>query len=278
MEIKRSLLAMGLGFFAASGLFFTGCAKAPYTERGQLMMISQSDEKDIGEKAFDEVKKESTINADPRLNAMIQRVGQRIAMAAARPDYEWEFIIIKDPQINAFALPGGKVAFYDGILPVCEDEAGMAVVMGHEVAHALARHGAERMSQQEILTLGKVAIMAALGGESPATREMILRAYGVGTTLGVALPYSRTQESEADEIGLILMAKAGYDPAKAVDFWRRMAAQSRGKAGFEFLSTHPSDETRIRKLEAQLPKARGIYNQAVAANPGWNRPPEPVAR
>ncbi len=238
-----------------------GCVKAPYTERTQFMIVSESEETQLGEASFEEIKKKSTlVTASPDLDA-IKRVGKRIAAAADRPEYHWEFILIKDKAVNAFALPGGKVAFYTGILPITKDDAGIAVVMGHEVAHALARHGAERLSQQEIMAIGQTALMVAIAGKSPAAQDALLSAYGIGAQVGVLLPFSRTQESEADKIGLILMAKAGYDPRAAVLFWKRMDESSGGKAPPEFLSTHPSDKKRIKEIEDFLPVAMDIYRQ-----------------
>jgi predicted Zn-dependent protease len=182
-------------------------------------------------------------------------VGQRIAAAADKPEYKWEFNVIQGKEINAFALPGGKVAFWEGIMPVAQDDAGIAVIMGHEVAHALARHGAERMSQAmgaqalgELLSLG-------VGKVNPGLREDFLKLYGLGASVGVLMPWGRAQESEADRIGLSLMAKAGYDPMAALAFWERMSKASGAKPP-EFLSTHPSDETRMAQIRAWLPEAR----------------------
>ncbi|RME73589.1 MAG: M48 family peptidase, partial [Planctomycetota bacterium] len=177
-------------------------------------------------------------------------------------NYDWEFRVIDAPDtVNAFCLPGGKVAFYTGILPICQNEAGVAVVMGHEVAHALARHGAERISQSLVLNLGIAAISAA-ASKDPETREEIAAALGVGTALTIALPFSRKQESEADYIGLMLMAKAGYDPREAPKFWKRMEAASNGEQPPEFLSTHPSHERRIEDLEDAMPEAMEYYHEA----------------
>lgn len=253
------------------------CAEVPYTERKQFMMISEEQEKEIGKATFSQIKEEVQINHDPRLNNLVQEVGQRIAKVSDEPGAEWEFVVIDDKSANAFALPGGKVAMFTGIMPIARDDNGMAVVMGHEIAHVLARHGAERMSQEQILGIGEAALTAAVMGRTPAAREAIVRAYGMGTTLGVQLPYSRKHESEADRIGLILMAKAGYDPRTAVDFWRRMAEASRGQSQPELLSTHPSDETRIKRIQEEyLPEAMEYYKKAIEANPSLNRPPQPV--
>ncbi|HEU4345103.1 MAG TPA: M48 family metallopeptidase, partial [Candidatus Binatia bacterium] len=188
-------------------------------------------------------------------------VGQRIAAAAQRPDYQWEFNVLQGKDVNAFCLPGGKVAFWEGIMPVAQDDNGIAVIMGHEVAHALARHGAERMTQ----AVGAQAIgdilAAGVGMVNPGLREDFAKLYGVGATVGVILPWGRAQESEADRIGLILMAKAGYDPAAAVGFWERMSKVQQGGNSPEFLSTHPSDQTRIAQIKAWLPEAMSYYKK-----------------
>lgn len=250
--------------FLALFLALSGCVRAPYTERAQFIIVSESEEAELGVATFDEIKRKSTlVSPSPDLD-IIKRVGSRIAAAADKPGYRWEFILIKDKAANAFALPGGKVAFYTGILPVTKDEAGAAVVMGHEVAHALARHGAERLSQREIVSIGQTALMVAIAGKSPVAQDALLGAYGIGAQVGVMLPFSRTQESEADKIGLILMAKAGYDPRAAVLFWKRMDELSGGKASPELLSTHPNDQRRIKEIEDFLPVAMDIYRQGAS--------------
>jgi predicted Zn-dependent protease len=188
----------------------------------------------------------------------VERIGVRLARAAERSDYRWEFSVIDEKQVNAFALPGGKVAVYTGIFPVAEDSDGLAVVMGHEIAHVIARHGAERMSQGLAAELGANVLGAAVGGGPSA--NLVLAAYGLGAQLGVLLPYGRTQESEADHIGLILMAQAGYDPRAAIGFWQRMAGASRGGSPPEFLSTHPSHETREQQIREWLPEALQYFD------------------
>ncbi len=246
-----------------------GCVKAPGTARDQLVFISEEKEITLGLTAFREVLKYSRLSSDPELTMMVNRVGRRIAKAAQKPEYNWEFALIQaDDQINAFALPGGKVAVYTGILKVTKTEAGLATVMAHEVAHALQRHGAERYSRGILEQIGQLGAMAgaAAGGIDPGVAVGAMSAYGVG----VSLPNSRAQESEADYIGLQLMAKAGYDPREAVDFWERMSGCPRkmiGKFCFrtknsipEFLSTHPSDITRIKNIEAWVPGAMKYYD------------------
>lgn len=253
--LKGRSLVLGASLFGIAA-----CATVPYTQRSQLILMSQSEELQLGAAAYQEVLKKQPVARDPAVNAIVRRVGERIAEAADKPTYDWEFTVVDDPkQVNAFALPGGKVAVYTGLFPVAQDEAGLAVVMGHEVAHALARHGAERMSQGLLVQLGAVGLSAALGGSSPATRSAVYQAYGLGSQVGVLLPFGRSQEEEADHIGMILMAKAGYDPAAALTLWQRMEAQAAGHAPPEFLSTHPSYHTRQRNIEGWMAEAKGYY-------------------
>ena len=200
---------------------------------------------------------------------MVKRVGKNIQEATTKfltekgygellKGYEWEFNLIESDQVNAFCMPGGKVAFYTGILPYCKDEVGVAVVMGHEVSHAIAEHGNERLSQQLVQQLGGVALAVAVNEKPAETQALCMAAYGVGTQYGVMLPFSRKHESEADELGLYFMALAGYNPTEAPKFWERMS-KSGGQKPPEFLSTHPSDETRISDLNAHMPKAMEYY-------------------
>lgn len=252
--MKRLIFVLPALFFALSG-----CATVPYTDRQQIMMVSAEEESQLGATLFTDVKKSSKVSTDATMNSMVSSVGRRIAAAADRPEYKWEFVVVEDKTVNAFALPGGKVAFHTGIMPICQDEAGVAAVMGHEVAHVLARHGSERMSQQQALSIGSVALMAAVSGSSPVVKEGVMQAYGVGAQVGVLLPYSRSHELEADRIGMILMAKAGYDPRHAVSFWERMLANKNGSSSLSFLSTHPSDQKRIDELKGFLPEALKYY-------------------
>ena len=257
-------------------LLLAGCATVPYTERSQFMMVSEAEEVRIGESAFKKVKYASDLNEDARLNALIRRVGHRIARASGREALDWEFIIIDDRSANAFALPGGKVAFNTGILPLAEDEAGVAVVMGHEIAHVLARHGAERLSQSRMIGIGKTVLSIVLSSSAPAARSTVLNAYGIGTKLGVMLPFSRSHESEADNIGLSLMARAGYDPSTAVRFWKRMKEESKGSKKLELLATHPGHEKRIDRLTERMEAAMLLYRTAINNNPGFDRAPERI--
>lgn len=240
-------------------IFITGCATAPITGRSQLLIVSEGDEIALGVKSYKETLAKAKVSHDPQINAQVRRVGMRVANAANRPDYAWEFTVIDDPKTaNAFALPGGKVAVYTGILPYTKDDAGLAFVLAHEVGHAIARHGGERMSEQLLVQLGQQSLNIAIADKSPVAVEAINMGYGLGTTLGLTLPFSRTQESEADHIGIIIMAKAGYDPREAPKFFERMSAGQNQKVP-AFLSTHPADERRIRDLYNLIPQALPYY-------------------
>lgn len=250
------LLVLGLGSAALSG-----CATAPYTGRSQLLLISEGEEISLGVTSYNEVLKKEKVSKDPQVNAMVKRVGTRIAAVANKPEYSWEFTVIDNPKTaNAFALPGGKVAVYTGILPYTKNEAGLAFVMAHEVAHALARHGGERVSQNLLLQLGQQGLNVAIASKSPEAVQAVNLGYGVVSTVGVALPFSRTQEYEADHIGILLMAKAGYDPQEAPGFFERMLQTKQGSPP-EFLSTHPADQSRIRQLRSYIPEAMKYYRK-----------------
>ena len=238
-----------------------GCRSTPVTNRRQLMLIPESTEITMGLKSYEEVTGELPLSQDAAMAARVKQVGQRIATVANRPDYQWEFRLLATDQQNAFALPGGKVAVHEGILPVCMNDAGLAVVMSHEVAHALARHGGERMSQGMAVSSVQQMGQYVLQGQPQTRQDRFLQAYGVVSKYGVVLPYSRKQESEADEIGLKLMARAGYDPSEAPRFWLRFAASNQAQTP-EFLSTHPASQTRASELEEQLPEAMELYQQA----------------
>jgi metalloendopeptidase OMA1, mitochondrial len=239
-----------------------GCQTTPITGRSQLMLVSESQEVSLGEEAYRHILRDSVVSDHAEANRLLRKVGQRIARAANKPDYRWEFRVLDDPEmINAFAVPGGKVAVYSGIFPVARDEVGLAVILGHEVAHALARHAGERMSQSMLVQLGGLGLSAALGS-NPQLANQVLQAYGLGASVGVILPFGRSQESEADRIGLILMAKAGYDPRVSLDVWERMEKKESGRgqgAPPEFLSTHPGYETRTQQLRAWIPEALKFY-------------------
>lgn len=228
------------------------------------MLVSADEEKKLGAQAYRETLSKAHVDRRAEVVNPIEEVGRRLKQAVDRPDYAWQFTVIDDPkQVNAFALPGGKVAVYTGLLPVAQSTSGLAVVLGHEIAHVVARHGAERMSQGLVAEVGGSALSALLGGGP--TASMVMAAYGLGAQVGVLLPFSRTQESEADHIGLILMAKAGYDPRAAIAFWKRMEKGSGGGRPLEFLSTHPSHGTREQQIEAWLPEALRYYGTAAHA-------------
>lgn len=247
---------------ACLGLQACGCRSAPVTGRKQLVVVPEGKELALGAKAFQQTLNESKRSENTAAAELVRRVGQRIANVAQRSDYQWEFELIASPEQNAFCLPGGKVAIYEGILPVCQNEAGLAVVMSHEVAHALARHGGERMSQNFAVEGVRQVTDMVTKWKVPDKNAAILRAYGVASNVGFLLPYSRKQEAEADHIGVILMAQAGYDPAVAPDFWSRFGAAKSGDSTPEFLSTHPSDERRAENLQKLIPEAGQHYARA----------------
>lgn len=237
-------------------LLAAACATTPYTNRSQFILLDSSQEVALGADAYQQVLKQEPIVRDAATIAAVREVGERIARVANRPDYKWEFTVIDDPkQANAFALPGGKVAVYTGLFPIARDSAGLAAVLGHEVAHAIARHGAERMSQNVLVELAGTGLAVGIGSYSPATQGAIMGAFGLGAQYGVVLPFGRSQESEADHIGLILMAKAGYDPEAALQLWQRFEAVGGGNPP-EFLSTHPGYGTRQTDIRKWLPEAR----------------------
>ena len=246
-----------------------GCATVPITGRRQLTIIPAGEMQTMSFSQYDQVLAESQLSQDADATAMIKRVGVRIQGAVEQyfaerdmsdrlAGYAWDFNLIESDQVNAWCMPGGKVAFYTGILPVCGSEAGVAVVMGHEIAHAIAEHGNERMSQGLILQMGGIALSEAVKNKPEQTQALYMSAFAVGAQFGAMLPYSRKHESEADHMGLIFMAMAGYDPHEAPKLWERMAAN--GGAGVpEFMSTHPSDETRIRQLNEHMAEALQYY-------------------
>lgn len=254
-----------------------GCSTVPYTNRSRLMMLPESEDLAMGLAAYKEVLSKARILHDAEANRLVQRVGKAIAAVADKPEFEWEFTVIDDPAtVNAFALPGGKVGIYSGLFAVAVDEAGLATVIGHEVAHALARHGAERVSQGVALQGIGTGVAIATGGKSPVVQAAVMQAYGLGAQVGVILPFSRHMESEADQIGLILMAKAGYDPAASIGLWERMGALAGDARPPEFLSTHPSSDTRISQLRGWMPEAdrhfRAVTPQPVEKLPVFKKP------
>lgn len=262
MTPSKFLRGSLLSAFASSLLFLTSCQVVPETGRHQLILMSASQEMQLGLSSFEKIKKETPRSRNAAQQAMVDRVGKRIAAVANLPGAQWEFVLFESPQANAFCLPGGKVGIYTGILPITKDETGLATVMGHEVAHAVARHGAERVSEGMLWSAGGQALGGSIEKYSPQTQALIMGAYGVGTQVGRQLPHSRSQESEADRIGLIYMARAGYDPAAAVSFWQRFQSYNEKQGGAStpwFLRTHPLNRTRIKQIQSWLPEARAQY-------------------
>ncbi len=242
-----------------------GCGKSPETGRRQLLLVSEAHEKELGASSYQKVLATQRISRDPREVDPLRRVGARISAAADKPDFHWEFNVIEDDRtLNAWCLPGGKIAFYSGIYPVLQDEAGMAFVMGHEVSHALLHHSAERMSDQMVAQGIQALVQASVHQADPRHEAIVMTACGVATQVGVMLPFSRQHESEADRVGLELMAKAGYDPHAAVEVWKRMAAMN-AKQPPAWLSTHPSHESRIADMESHLPGALVLYEKTAHA-------------
>lgn len=248
------------------------CATVPVTGRKQLSLVSNSEIMPMSFQSYQAVLDSSRLSSNKEQADMVKSVGVKIQKAVEEymaqnnwsdhlNGYEWEFNLIDEDIVNAWCMPGGKVAFYTGIMPVCQDETGVAVVMGHEVAHAVANHGAERMSQGLVQQMGGVALDVALSDKPGETRQLFGTAYGLASNVGAMLPFSRLHESEADKMGLIFMAMAGYDPREAPKFWERMSAKSGGGAPPEFLSTHPSHSTRINDLNAQIPEAMKHYKK-----------------
>jgi len=236
-------------------IILSGCYSVPITGRSTFIAISQADEETLGLQAFDEQKQASKL-ASPELQAKISKIGKDLASVTDQKDWNWQFVVFDDPTVNAWCLPGGKVAVYTGILPYFKNDNELAAVLAHEIAHAIARHGASRMTQNIFMETG-----AAILGMSTKNSEALALAYGVSTELLVALPYSRENEYEADYIGIILMAKAGYNPQAALDFWQRFATSSAASSTPEFFSTHPSDANRVAHLKGKMPEALSIYNK-----------------
>ncbi len=261
--LKKIALFAGLLAIAA-------CSTVPITGRRQLALVSSSEMQQMSYASYRQVLDTSKVITNQNA-AMVKRVGQRIQRAVEQymaqnnmsdqlAGYAWEFNLIQDNQVNAWCMPGGKVVVYTGILPITRDETGLAVVMGHEIAHAIAKHGDERMSQGLLQQLGGATLQAALGSNPSLTNNLFLTAFGAGSQIGM-LAYGRKQESEADRLGLVFMAMAGYDPQQATNFWERMAAGKGGQAPPEFLSTHPSDQTRIADLRRHMPEALKHYKK-----------------
>jgi predicted Zn-dependent protease len=252
-----------LGRVVASAIVFAAllgsCQEAPVTGRNQLILLPESQDAELGLNAYQEILAQSKISKDSELNQRVQEVGRRIAEASPHPEWDWQFTVIEDETPNAFALPGGKVGVHTGLFKVAENDAQLAAVMGHEVGHAIARHGAERMSQQMVVQGGLGAAGAVLGTQVGSS-EQIVQLAAQAATLGVILPFSREQEAEADHIGVLLMAEAGYDPRESIELWRNFEELG-GERQPEFLSTHPSPGSRIERLETLMPEAVKVYEK-----------------
>jgi predicted Zn-dependent protease len=253
-------------------LFIFSCQTVPITGRQQLSLIPSENILSMSFQSYNKYLSKNTVITSTEDARMVKRAGQRIQkaveqylsdhnMSSSLKGYNWEFNLIADKSVNAWCMPGGKVAVYTGILPVARNEAGIAVVMGHEISHAVARHGDERMSQVLITQMGGMLLADAVSQKPKETADLFMGIYGIGTQVGILLPYSRVHESEADRMGLIFMAMAGYDPHEAVDFWQRMSKAKQGASTPEFLSTHPADMTRIRNIEQLIPEAMTYYKK-----------------
>lgn len=254
--------------FITIGLLVS-CSTVPLTGRKQFKLLPESQLMQMSLTEYRSFLSANKVVQGTEQSEMVRRVGNHISSSATGylnkigygdrvAGYKWEFNLVEDKTVNAWCMPGGKVVFYTGILPVTQSEAGLAVVMGHEIAHAIARHGNERMSQQLMIMMGGIALDVALMNQREETRALFLTAYGIGSTVGVALPFSRKHESEADKMGLVFMAMAGYDPNESIAFWKRMAALG-GQKPPQWMSTHPSDETRIKNLKKYIPEAMKVY-------------------
>jgi predicted Zn-dependent protease len=260
-----------IGITVVLALVVFACSTVPITGRKQLSLIPASEMLSMSYSEYDGFLKSNKLSTNQEQIRLVKKVGGRIQKAVETyfaekglsdqlKDYKWEFNLVESKEVNAWCMPGGKVVVYTGILPITQNEVGLAVVLGHEISHAVAQHGAERMSQQLLAQLGGAALSVALQNKPEQTKQLWMSVYGVGSQVGVLLPYSRTHESEADHLGLIFMAMAGYDPHEAVTFWERMAATG-GQKPPEFLSTHPADETRIADIKKELPEAMQYYRK-----------------
>ncbi|MHC4638421.1 MAG: M48 family metallopeptidase [Planctomycetota bacterium] len=254
-------------------MFLSSCTQVAITGRKQLNLVPDAMMNSMSFQSYSEFLEENKLSTDTAKTQMVKRVGARIQKAVEQycaennlsdqiAGYEWEFNLIEDEAVNAWAMPGGKTVVYTGLLQVAETESALAVVMGHEIAHAFAKHGSERMTQGLIVEFGGMALSEALANQPVKTQNLFMKSFNIGAQYGVMLPYSRVHETEADHLGLIFMAMAGYDPHEAVTFWERMAASEEAKGWTpEILSTHPSDQTRINNIKKIIPEAMGYYQK-----------------
>lgn len=269
--IKKIFALMISGMILIAGLELYSCSTVPVSDRTQLKVVPNEQILPLSYEQYEQVINEHQLSNNQQWNSMVKTVGNDIKNAVQEymreegemdriEGYQWEFNLLQGDDVNAFAMPGGKVAFFEGIMPIAEDKTGVAVIMAHEIAHAVAHHANERLSQNMVAKMGLNTLSAALGQNPSMTEELLMQAAGVSTQLGM-LKFSRTHESEADELGLIFMAKAGYNPREAIDFWQRMQAESSGPRPPEFLSTHPHPDERIQDLKSMMPKAMEHYRQ-----------------
>ncbi len=253
-------------FIGMVGLFLS-CSTNPFTGKSNLNFVSNSEIFPSAFQQYGTFLKDNKVVIGTSDSRMVETVGSKIKNAAERwlkangqdhylDGYQWEYKLVESKEVNAWCMPGGKIVVYSGILPITQNEAGLATVLGHEVSHALANHGAQRMSAAQLQQLGAVGVAVATNNKSAETQQIFQQAYGLGSEVGVMLPFSRNHESEADQIGLTLMAIAGYNPDQALTFWQRMSAKGGGQAPPEFLSTHPSDATRIADIKRLIPEAK----------------------
>lgn len=263
--MKKILLAV------VTAVLLTACSSVMITGRKQLLLVSDAELLSMSLQSYQQFIDSVPASKDLKNKALVKKVGLKIATAvedymkanglqADLVNYQWDFSLVQDTTVNAFCMPGGKVVFYEGILPMTKTEAGMAVVMGHEIAHAVAKHSNERLTQQMLLQYGAAVTDALVANKPEMTRAGINTLYGIGAQVGVLLPYSRKQEYEADRLGMILMAMAGYDPAEALTFWERMTANGSGSV-VDFMSTHPSDQKRIANIKVVMPEAQGFWKK-----------------
>jgi predicted Zn-dependent protease len=249
--------------FALYGLYYyvSNRETVPLTGRKQLVDISRDQESALGLQSYRQILRQERVITTGQNAQMIKEIGRRISAVAEDPGFQWDYNLIDSDQVNAFCLPGGKVAVYSGILPVAKNADGLAVIMGHEIAHAIARHGAERMAHQKLVQIGTMAAGVAVSDMDPGQQRAVMGALGVGAQFGLLLPFSREHESEADYMGLIYVARACFDPTEAPKLWERMGQASGGRGPAQFMSTHPSHETRIRQFQEWMPEALKIRKE-----------------
>jgi predicted Zn-dependent protease len=261
--MKKTVILIGM--FSLAMIY--SCATNPITGKKNLNFVSNSELFPSSFQQYGTFLKENKVITGTADAKRVETVGMKIKAAAEKylaflgqpeylKEYQWEYKLVDNKEVNAWCMPGGKIVVYSGILPVTKDEAGLAAVMGHEVSHALANHGAQRMSAAQLQGIGAAGVALATGSQNAEKQQMWQQYYGIGSQIGVMLPFSRSHETEADKIGLTLMAIAGYNPDQAITFWERMASKSAGQAPPEFMSTHPSDATRIANLKALIPEAK----------------------